>query len=210
MAGRSTLRLNQPPGVDRGCGRRQLVPESDSRHATCNRRNLGTATARQPLNGCSDDEQTRGPGNTGCSAWFRVRNDAHRGSVTQGSTVLIPVLRNSPVFRVTMTSPRVDAVAARKAPGTWSSSGSPSRRLSSMIRAQACASANDQSKIRSSNSSSTRSWNRMARSRRRRPGSIRPIPSSTSQTEATPSPRQRWNPEGRRPGARAVVASCRK
>ncbi len=41
-----------------------------------------------------------------------------RSPAVQGLTVLTPVLRNSPVLRVTMTSPRLAAVAASKASGT--------------------------------------------------------------------------------------------
>ena len=37
----------------------------------------------------------------------------------------MPVFRNSPVLRVMIASPRQAAVAARKASGRWSSSGSP-------------------------------------------------------------------------------------
>ena len=81
-----------------------------------------------------------------------VVNDAHRELAVHGSTFVTPVLRNSPVFRVTTASPREVAEAARKASGTWSSSGSPRRRLCSMIRAHARASSRDQSTIRSSNS----------------------------------------------------------
>ena len=47
-----------------------------------------------------------------------VGNDAHRGLAVQGSTVVTPVLRNPPAFRVTTASPREAAAAARKASGT--------------------------------------------------------------------------------------------
>lgn len=50
-----------------------------------------------------------------------------------GSTARIPVFRNSSTFRVLIASPRDAAVPASMASGRWSSSGSPSRRLASMI-----------------------------------------------------------------------------
>ena len=53
-------------------------------------------------------------GNIDHSAMSRVRNDAHRVSAVQESTV--PVLLTSPVFRVTMASPRPSStIESRKA-----------------------------------------------------------------------------------------------
>ena len=41
----------------------------------------------------------------------RERNDAHCGSIAQGSTVSTPVLRSSPAFQVRMANLRVAAAA---------------------------------------------------------------------------------------------------
>ena len=111
-----------------------------------------------------------------------TRLPLYLGAAVPEIIVSTPVLRKSPVFRVTTASPRVAAAAARRASGAWSSSASPRLSLSSMSRAHAWSAAKYHPTSRSSNNSSRRSRNRVERPTRRRPGIRRPMPSRTSHT----------------------------
>ena len=116
------------------------------------------------------------------------RNGPVALSAVHGSTIFTPTFRKSFTLRVTIPILRESAAPASMASGRLPSSGRPSRRLVSIIRAQERASSMVHGSARPWKRSSKRRWNRRAKSSRRRPGSRRPMPLNASHAVTDDSP----------------------
>ena len=156
MPGVTRAEIHPPPcRVPNEAPQARRTPRSPAPPASRNRRLPGSTTSwERRLPGSAGFQPATGRrGSINPTTSHRERRQ--RGPA-HGLTSLAPVFRKSFTFRVMRAMPRLTAVPVSMASGRCWSSGSPCRRLSSMMRAHAWASATVQSSTRPSKRSSNR------------------------------------------------------